>query len=171
MGKLRDALERQVAVLKGGGTPDYDIVQGVMDDCLTFPDLHHHPKADLIYRRLAARDPAAAAGVGDLLEEHAALAVAVRNVLDEAEVPRGVLLKLAWDFLGHYRRHIAQEDESFFPAARARLTAADWAAIEAARGEGHDPLFGSTPDQRFANLRRHILDWDSDDQAAANQES
>ncbi len=72
MGKLRDALERQVAVLKGGGTPDYDIVQGVMDDCLTFPDLHHHPKADLIYRRLAARDPAAAAGGGDSLGPFAA---------------------------------------------------------------------------------------------------
>ncbi len=178
MGKLLDALERQIVILEGGGTPDYDIVQGVMDYCLTFPDLHHHPKEDLVYRRLALRDPTAAAGVGDLLEEHAALgegtrrlAAAVRNVLDEAEVPRDALLKLARDFLGHYRRHIAQEDENFFPVARARLTAADWAAIAAELGEGHDPLFSSTPDDRFANLRRHILDWDRDDQAAANQAS
>ena len=64
MGKLLDALERQIVILEGGGTPDYDIVQGVMDYCLTFPDLHHHPKEDLVYRRLAARDPTAAAGVG-----------------------------------------------------------------------------------------------------------
>ena len=178
MGKLLDALERQITILEGGGSPDYDIIQGVMDYCLTFPDLHHHPKEDLVYRRLALRDPTAAAGVGDLLEEHAALAAgtrrlsaALRNVLDEAEVPRDALLKLAWDFLGRYRRHITQEDENFFPVARARLTAEDWAAIEAERGEGHDPLFGATPDQRFADLRRHILDWDRDDQAAANQES
>ena len=178
MDKLLDALERQVATIERGGTPDYDIIQGVMDYCLTFPDLHHHPNEDLVYRQLARLDPAAAAGVGDLLEEHAALAegtrrlsAAVRSVLDEAEMPRDALLKLAREFLGHHRRHIAREDENFFPVARARLSAEDWAAIEAKLGAGHDPLFGGTVDQRFANLRKHILDWDRDEQAVANQAS
>ncbi len=178
MGKLLDALEWQVATIERGGTPDYDIIQGVMDYCLTFPDLHHHPKEDLVYRQLARRDPAAAAGVGDLLEEHAALAegtrrlsAAVRSVLDEAEMPRDALLKLAREFLGHHRRHIAREDENFFPVARARLSAEDWAAIEAKLGAGHDPLFDGTVDQHFANLRKHILDWDCDEQAVANQAS
>lgn len=178
MAKLLDALERQIAIMEQGSTPDYDIVQGVMDYCLTFPDLHHHPKENLVYRRLASRDPAAAAEVGDLLEEHAALgegtrrlSAAVRSVLDEAEISRDALLELARDFLGHYRHHIARENEAFFPVARERLTAEDWAAIEADLDDGHDPLFGGTVDQRFANLRQHILDWDRDDQAAASQAS
>lgn len=178
LSRLLDALERQLTTIEQGGTPDYDIIQGVMDYCLTFPDQHHHPKEDLIYRRLAARDPAAAADIGDLLREHASLgegtrrlAAAVRNVLDEAEVSRDALLDLAWNFLGQYRRHIAQEDERFFPVARARLKAEDWAAIEAELDHSHDPLFGGTVDQRFANLRQHVLDWDRDEQAAANQAS
>ena len=167
MGKLLDALERQLAVLEQGRVPDYDIIQGVMDYCLDYPDLHHHPKEDLVFERLAARDPAAAETVGDLLGEHAALgegtrrfAAAIGNVLLEAEVPRDTLLGLARDFLGRYRHHIAMEDQRFFPAARTALTAEDWRAIEDQLTEGNDPLFGSRPDRRFKALREEILRWD-----------
>ena len=74
MAKMRDALERQLAVSDAGETPDYDIVRGVVDCCLDDPDLHHHPKEDLVFERLKAVDPEAAAGVGDLSGEHAELA-------------------------------------------------------------------------------------------------
>ena len=45
LAKLLDALERQLGLFDQGETPDYDIVRGVVDYCLGYPDLYHHPRA------------------------------------------------------------------------------------------------------------------------------
>ncbi len=79
MAKLLSALERQLAVFDQGESPDYDIVQGVIDYCLNYPDLYHHPKEDLVLERLQAVDPVAAAGIGDLAAEHQDLANLTRR--------------------------------------------------------------------------------------------
>lgn len=167
MAKLLDALERQLVAIDTGETPDYDIVKGVIDYCLTYPDLHHHPKEDLVFEKLRLRDPAAAEAVGDLDEEHRELAgltrrfaAAVRNVLDEAEISREAFAKLAWHFVGQYRHHMSLEERVFLPAARKALTADDLHGIEAKLTHGHDPLFGDEPDERFDTLREEILRWD-----------
>lgn len=167
MAKLLDAFERQIAEFDRGGTPDYDIVQGVVDYCLAFPDLYHHPKEDLVLAKLEARDTAAAEAVGDLRAEHEALgettrhlAATVRRVLSEGEVPRETVHEVAAKFLGFYRHHIEMEEEKFFPAALEALTPEDWREIEAELGERQDPLFGQEPEERFVVLRRNILDWE-----------
>ncbi len=58
----------------------YDIVRGVIDYCLTYPDLYHHPKEDLVFARLQLRDPATAEALGDLRAEHEALGEAIRHL-------------------------------------------------------------------------------------------
>ena len=174
MARLLHALERQLDVFDGGGTPDYDIVQGVIDYCLDYPDLYHHPKEDLVLERLRARDPEAAEAVGPLLPEHEALAALTRRfaeamdaIVHEAEVSREAVADLAREFLEVYRKHIAMEESRFFPAALAALEEADWQAIEAQLGERADPLFGNQADQRFARLRQDILAWEKADEEAA----
>ncbi len=174
MGRLLGALERQLQVFDRGGTPDYDIVQGVIDYCLDYPDLYHHPKEDLVLVRLRERDPAAAEEVGNLEALHEALgamtrrfAEAMDNVVHEAEVSRDAVADLAREFLEVYRQHIAMEETIFFPAALAALTEADWEAIETKLGARMDPLFGDAPDTRFARLREDILAWEKADQEAA----
>ncbi len=82
LAKLLDALERQLALFDQGGTPDYDIVQGVIDYCLNFPDRYHHPKEDLVLERLQALDPVAAAAIGDLAAEHQDLANLTQRFAD-----------------------------------------------------------------------------------------
>lgn len=178
MAKLLNALERQLAEFDRGGRPDYEIVQAVIDYCLTYPDLSHHPREDLVFERLKARDPETAGSIGDLRREHEALAhrtrrfaAAVRNVLLEAEMPRDALLKVGWDFLEHYRKHIAMEESRFFPAALQVLKPEDWRQIQAEAGTRGDPLFGQQPEEHFKALRKNILDWDSNEQAAAAEAS
>ncbi len=167
MAKLLDALERQLVAIDTGETPDYDIVKGVIDYCLTYPDLHHHPKEDLVFEALRRRDPATAEVIGDLEAEHRDLAdlsrrfaAAVQNVLDEAEISREAFAKLAWHFVGQYRHHMSLEERVFLPAAREALNAQDLSAIEAKLTHGHDPLFGDEPDEQFDALREEILRWD-----------
>ncbi len=169
MAKLLNAFERQLAAFDRGATPDYDIVRGVIDYCLTYPDLYHHPKEDLVFARLKLRDPAAAEAVGDLKAEHDALgettrrlAAAVRQVLGEGEVPRDSVHETAAKFLSFYRHHIEMEEEKFFPAALDALTLEDWREIEGELKERDDPLFGQEPEERFVALRQNILDWEQE---------
>ncbi len=172
--RLLGALERQLDIFDQGGTPDYDIVQGVIDYCGAYPDLYHHPKEDLVLERLRQRDPEAAAAIGELQPEHEALAEltrrfadAVDSVLREAEVSREGVHELAREFLDFYRRHIAMEEGRFFPAALEALNEQDWQEIEAQLGEREDPLFGGQPEQRFERLRQDILAWEKADAEAA----
>jgi len=166
MAQLFAAVERQLARFGRGETPDYDVLRGVLDYCLTYPDLYHHPKEDLVYARLSRLDPAAAAAVGDLAAEHRPLAeatrrfaAALRNLLQDQEVPREAFDRAAREFLDSHRRHIAMEEKSFFPAAEASLTAADWAAIEAELASRADPLSADVGEARYAALRADILAW------------
>lgn len=162
MSRLLDALERELAA----GEPDYDIVQGVLDYCLTYPDLYHHPKEDAVYERLTARRPETAGALAEIRTQHGELsaltrrlAAAVRLILRDAEVSRGAFNALACDFLALYRRHMALEEATLFPEAERALEPADWTAIEAALTRCADPLFGPDTEARFAALRRTLLAW------------
>jgi len=60
-----------------------------------YPDAHHHPQEDMVFKKLKARDPAGAANVGDLAAEHRSgaerlrrVAQAVESVLMDREVLR-----------------------------------------------------------------------------------
>lgn len=169
MAKMLDALERQLAVFDAGETPDYDIIQGVVEYCTGYPELYHHPKEDLVFERLKTADPKAAAEVGDLPGEHGELTAltrrlqeAVAAVLSDLEVPRGRFDETLREFLDTYRRHMEMEERSFLPAARRALGAADLAAIQDRLDHPEDPLFGAPGEKRFANLRQDILNWAKD---------
>jgi hemerythrin-like domain-containing protein len=169
LARLLDALERQLVVFDQGETPDYDIVQGVVDYCLDYPDLYHHPKEDLVLERLQAVDPVAAAAIGELAAEHEDLARltrrfadAVHAILQDLEVPRGPFDHAARRFLDAYREHMDKEEQAFLPAARRSLSEADLADIEARLSSREDPLFGAQSEDRFAALRQDILHWAED---------
>ncbi len=164
--KLLDAIERQLAVFDAGEIPDYDIIRGIVDYCLNYPELYHHPMEDSILRRLRARDPAAAEAVGDLEAEHQTLkaetrrfAAAVDDVLQEFEVRRDNFDAMARDFVEHYRAHIRKEEEVFLPAAAKALSASDLAEIEAEIGPREDPLFADAAGARFEVLREKLIEW------------
>lgn len=166
LAKLLNAVERQIALFDQGEAPDYDIIQGAIEYCLSYPDLYHHPREDLVFARLCERDPGAVEKLGDLMAEHRDLAAvterfaeAVRNILQDLEVPREALDRTARRFIAFYRDHMAREEEVFFPAALEHLTRADWAEIDARMAARHDPLFGPQSEERFAALRRNVLNW------------
>lgn len=169
--KLLGVLERQLAVFESAGRPDYDIVEGVADYFLSYPDLYHHPKEDLVYRRLLERDPASAQDFGDLQAEHEQIAArtrefaaGVRDVLEEATVPRESFGHWARRFVDMQRQHMQREETVFFPAAEKALTADDWAELEARMTDREDPLFGAGVGERYESLRDDILRWEQENQ-------
>src|SRR5260370_24684371 len=68
--KLLLVLERELLVFNRGERPDYHVVRSVIEYFQDYPDRCHHPKEDMVFEKLKARDPIAAASVGDLEAEH-----------------------------------------------------------------------------------------------------
>ncbi len=164
--QLLEILDHEVAKFDRGEDPDYAIIESIVDYFQSFPDLYHHPKEDLVFRRLCQRDAAAAAAVGDLQREHEDLAArtrafasGVRAVLDEAQVPRQSLRTWAREFIDGQRAHMRGEERLFFPAAQRCLTAEDWADIKQQMTDHEDPLFGAGVGRRYEALHRDLVTW------------
>jgi hemerythrin-like domain-containing protein len=175
--KLLSILEEQLRLFDEAEQPDYDLVGGIVDYCRRFPDAYHHPKEDLIKARLDVRDPKAGVRVGDLEGENEALAAltrkaeeAVGNVLGDVEVPRDHFHNVMRHFIDRYRAHMTMEERDFLPAAEKALSQEDWDEIDARVANPEDPLFGpDTGRDEFDGLRRHLIEWDRADRAAAER--
>ena len=61
--RLLTVMERQVGLLNQRKLPDYEVMHGVMRYMTQFPDRFHHPKEDLLFDKVLARDPASAESV------------------------------------------------------------------------------------------------------------
>ena len=55
MAVLLDLMDRQIAQFQEGAPPGFNLVRGIIGYFLTYPDLYHHPKEDLIAERLRGR--------------------------------------------------------------------------------------------------------------------
>jgi hemerythrin-like domain-containing protein len=175
LGRLLGVLERQINAFERAQQPDYDIVDAIAGYFLGYPERCHHPKEDAIYAKLKARDPEAAAKVGDLAGEHERLgalvhrfADAIHKVLSEAEISREAIDTVVREFIDAQRRHIEHEDRLFLPAAANALTDEDWAEIEARMADEKDPLFGGEVAADFAALHQDILRWEKEDREAGS---
>ena len=78
MAMLLDILDRQLAA-KAGEQLDCDMIQGILDYFISYPDLYHHPKEDLIFLKLRARDGDKAKPLAGLLTGHEDLALLTRR--------------------------------------------------------------------------------------------
>ena len=172
--KLLVVLEQELSVFDRGERPDYEVVGAVIAYFQVYPDAYHHPQEDMVFEKLKARDPAAAAKVGDLAAEHRSGAERLRRVAQAVEsvlmmdwvVPRHTVDDIIRDFIVHARRHIAMEERDFFPAAVKALQPEDWAEIASSRlTVRKDPLFSETVEERFDAVRRHILQLEQEAEA------
>jgi hemerythrin-like domain-containing protein len=165
MRRLLQIIEEQMVLYRSGGVLDFDLLQAVMEYTLHFPHLVHHPKEDLVFKRLLQRDPASAEEILDLLTDHARLgaltrrfAVALHNVARDVELPRDLFEGIARRYVDDTRRHMELEEQDFFPRALLRLGSEDWAEIDAAITSPEDPLFGNRLADEYRKLHQRILE-------------
>jgi len=169
MAKLLDALERQVAIFNEGGTPDYEIVLGITDYFLDYPDRCHHPKEDLLARKVIEGAEDGASSLHKLEAQHEELGILtrrfhqyVRRVLEEAELPRRDFVRAANEFLASQRHHMQMEEEHFLPLAESTLSPDDLASIDSDLLAERDPLMDPGSEAVYATLREAILSWEGD---------
>lgn len=164
MTRLLDLLRAELDAYRNGQALDVDLLGSILEYSLNYPDLCHHPLENLIYERLVRRDPSAKAKIGDLLKEHAhlgeltrKLAAAISNVARDSELPRAWLEEVVDTYLTSNYRHIAAEENGFFPLAVQVLTDEDWTAIDASKPSQADPLFGGKITQSYRALYDRIM--------------
>jgi hemerythrin-like domain-containing protein len=170
--KLLQVLEQELAVFDHSESPDYEILQAIIDYFTDYPESYHHPKEDLVFAKLKLRDPAAATRIGDMESEHRAettrlhrFAQAVEDILAGREYPRQSFHNLVLEFIGHQRQHMQKEEQLLFPAAVKALQADDWAEIDLRLNDGNDPLFDAATAGKFHALRQTVLQWERETQA------
>jgi hemerythrin-like domain-containing protein len=169
---LLGVLERELSVFERGDRPDYEVVLAVIDYFKDYPDSCHHPKEDMIVAKLKARDPAAAATIGDLEAQHQEgsrrlrrVAEAVERVLSGQDLLRQTVDDIIRDFITHERQHMAMEERVVFPAALTALWAADWADIALKLADRGDPFYRPGFEEKFNTLRRNILEMEQEAEA------
>lgn len=168
MMRLLEVFERQLTIFERADVPDYDVIGGVIEYCLAYPDLYHHPKEDLLIAELSARNSSSLVVVREIQEEHVELreltrrlAAAIRHIRLGAELPRETFGALGREFLHLYRWHIEREERILFTVASDLLTPADWAILDRRITTPADPVFGQKPDRQFEALRNSIVVWDA----------
>ena len=160
---LLTAIDEQVRELEQGTPPNHELLRSIVDYISGFPDQCHHPKEDLVFRKLERRAPEVAAKVDNLIEEHhqlteltkefaTAVAAAERKPRASSEQLADVMRR----FTQRYRHHMAMEEMYFFPAALDTLSRDDWAEIDFDMFDRTDPLFDDSNEESFRALRAII---------------
>ena len=67
---LLHGLERQLVALQRDRKPNYPLMRDILHYLTEYADRYHHPYEDLLYRRLAERNPAMEAAVAGIYDEH-----------------------------------------------------------------------------------------------------
>jgi hemerythrin-like domain-containing protein len=161
--ELLGILSAELDTIKRIEDPDYPLMGMVLDYLLTYPDLVHHPKEDLIYQMLLKRQPGLRETLDDLEVEHEVLgsltrefADIVRDVVAGAPVERERFIDSGRTFVKTYRDHMLGENSGVFVLAREHLPPADLLLAAAEFHPQSDPLFGYTTEERFARLLGRI---------------
>lgn len=164
--KLLNVLEDELKVFDRRERPDYEVIQAIISYFQDYPDCCHHPKEDMIFDKLKARNPPAAKRIGDVEAEHRQeterldrVARVVRNVLLDREIARQTFSDVMRDFIDHQRVHMAMEERTLFPAAANALRPEDWQEIELKWNDKTETLFNVAMEEKCRSLRDRILRW------------
>jgi len=166
MVKLLDMLQEQVKLVAKDRRPDAELLLEIAQYFTSFPDLFHHPKEDLILRRLAALHPGTAGTIQTLESEHEEgrrelkrfVRAVVKLVLDP-ESDQDRFLSAALAFMENERRHMAWEEKSFFEAAASIMSPQDWEEIDGRLRAFIKPLCQREAQIRYERVEHAYEAW------------
>ena len=160
---LLDVLEGQLDLFNRGKPPDYGMMLDIMFYMTHYPDVLHHPKEELAFARLKAREPGSGTILERLSEQHAhlrhsgnALVIALDDIVNGSITRREHLEAPGRAYIAELRSHMEIEETQVLPLAQKLLSDEDWASIECSSLRVDDPLFSKTGGERYAALRRQI---------------
>lgn len=164
MSKLLNVLREQMELIEEGETPDLAIMGDVARYMSEYSDVSHHPKEDIIYRKLSECDDSHKAEVVNLLIDHEASSKKTETLLasiqdaqrDTTKDNLKILRLRCEDYIASTNRHMDHEESQVFPRILEALSEEDWVDIISDIQPGNDPLFGRVVEKRYQDLSRAI---------------
>ncbi len=161
---LLDLLERQTDSIEKSGDPDLSLIVEIVDYLRSFPDMYHHPKEDLVLRRLRERATGFDEKFFKLDDDHEHLSDELHSfskkvsalLTDPSPMTRSDFILSARSFINREREHMAMEERFFLPAAERWLTDEDWNEIDKVVGRFPDPMAALDSGQRFIRINKHL---------------
>lgn len=161
--RLLDLIDTQIALFHDGERPDYELMLDVMHYMTHYPDLYHHPREDLAFEAVFAREPAHRAIADELAAQHARIADAgtrlvraLGAIIDGVILPRATVEADAAEYSRFMRKHMQYEEAAIFPTADRVLDTKDWLMIDSKIHFITDPVFGDSVANRYMSLHRQI---------------
>ena len=144
--------------------PDFGMFDAVLSYVQDFPDRFHHPKEDeVLFPLILKRAPEVKDVIAELQAQHhegVRLTSDLRWKLDawKAAPKTGFAAfdDAAQKFIEWQREHMGKEERIVMPAAREKLSAADWIGIDSSFSDNDDPIFGRNPKQAYDQLLSKI---------------
>jgi len=122
---------------KTGVSPDYELIDALLDFFTSFPDEWHHHKEDLVYDVLIQKAEGISDRLTDLRSEHKRLETGARAFSDRiahlrrgSDLPMSEIVSAGETYGRLLRHHLVKEDQVFFPLAEQRLNDDDWRGID-----------------------------------------
>lgn len=150
---------------RGSTAVDARVFRALLHYLETYAERLHHPKEDqYLFAAMRQYGPRAEAIVADLEREHAGGERALRD-LDhflarcEEQGAKGLpsFAKALESFVHGYLLHMTKEEDTVFPLALELLGPADWAVIDRAFEENHDPLADTRDAQDLKQTLNRIV--------------
>ena len=144
-----------------GKTPDYSLMQSIIDYIQEYPEQVHHPLEDMIYTILLERVDDAEF-VQELISEHTQLEVVTRELRESLESIPGCaaskekLKQHLSQFLVGQRKHIYIEESEVFPLVKSALTKEDWKRLQYMTPILDEPICGRRRWSDYERLSRDI---------------
>jgi hemerythrin-like domain-containing protein len=129
----------------------------------TYPDVHHHPNEDVVFRRLSDRAPHFRLKIGEMLAQHESIIAKgqaflrlIESVEEDSMVERSQFVAAGRAYLEALDEHMSIEERELFPAARQFLNGEDWDGVARSINRKADPLFDNSMDRVYGRLRQRI---------------
>ncbi len=121
MAVVLDVLADATATAKSGIDPDIELIDEIMRYMTVYPDAVHHPKEDILYSKMVARQPQLADDLANVAVDHqeiAALGTALRDDVDAivagAAVRREQFIVDCDKYVQRLRTHMQWEEKELF---------------------------------------------------------
>jgi hemerythrin-like domain-containing protein len=168
MAVLLNLLETECESAMVDETPDFELLQDIMQYMIVYSDAVHHPKEDLVYDVLRNRGAEYAEGLEGVGPDHRDIAVLgttlrddIQAIISGAAVTREQLITDLRSYVDRLRKHMSWEEEDLFDRADTVAAEDEEAGIDAAVFRDDDPLFGATRKTSFLNLLSHLQEYDN----------
>jgi hemerythrin-like domain-containing protein len=145
--------------------PPFDVLRAMFFYVDEFPErLHHTKESELLFPKVRRRCPELGPVIDTLDADHGRGEAAIRElehlllafeVMGESR--REPFEKAFQLYVERYLRHMATEDDTILPAAKAHLDEQDWKELDAAFESNRDPMTGHPASEEYAELFRKIV--------------